>query len=70
MPGAECLPAGVEAGIGRSIVDGAVLARFMELGMDTRGELAGRAGYGGGRGVGEVRGELEGVVGWGGLGYF
>jgi cleavage and polyadenylation specificity factor subunit 1 len=41
----------------------------MELGMVKRGELAGRAGYGGG-GVGEVRGELEGVVGWGGLGYF
>lgn len=59
--------AGVEAGIGRSIVDGAVLARFGELGMAKRVELAGRAGY---AGIGEVRAELEGVLGWAGLGYF
>lgn len=57
----------VDAGVGRSIVDGAVLARFGELGMARRAELAGRAGYGG---VAEVRAELEGVLGWAGLNYF
>ncbi|KXX80155.1 Protein cft1 [Madurella mycetomatis] len=67
MPSADCPPAGVEAGIGRNIVDGAMLARFGELGMAKRSELAGRAGYAGPE---EVRGELEGVVGWAGLGYF
>ncbi|KAK4136591.1 hypothetical protein BT67DRAFT_416781 [Trichocladium antarcticum] len=67
LPGADCAAAGVEAGIGRSIVDGAVLARFGELGMARRVELAGRAGY---AAVGEVRAELEGVLGWAGLGYF
>ena len=48
-------------------MDGAVLARFNELGMARRVELAGRAGY---AGVGEVRAELEGVLGWAGLSYF
>ncbi|KAK4129411.1 hypothetical protein N657DRAFT_609720 [Parathielavia appendiculata] len=67
MPSADCPPAGVEAGIGRSIVDGAVLERFTELGMARRVELAGRAGY---AGIGEVRAELEGVLGWAGMGYF
>jgi cleavage and polyadenylation specificity factor subunit 1 len=67
MPSADCPPAGVEAGIGRNIVDGAVLERFTELGMARRVELAGRAGY---AGIGEVRSELEGVLGWAGLGYF
>jgi cleavage and polyadenylation specificity factor subunit 1 len=67
MPSADCPPAGVEAGIGRSIVDGTVLARFGELGMAKRGELAGRAGYAGPE---EVRAELEGVVGWAGMEYF
>ncbi|AEO70210.1 uncharacterized protein THITE_2121311 [Thermothielavioides terrestris NRRL 8126] len=65
--GAECPPAGVDAGLGRSIVDGTVLERFAELGMARRVELAGRAGY---AGIGEVRAELEGVLGWAGLSYF
>ncbi len=67
MPGADCPPPGVDAGIGRSIVDGAMLERFNELGMARRVELAGRAGY---AGIGEVRAELEGVLGWAGLDYF
>ncbi|KAL2135508.1 hypothetical protein VTI74DRAFT_8239 [Chaetomium olivicolor] len=67
MPSADCPPAGVDAGIGRNIVDGTVLERFTELGMARRVELAGRAGY---AGVGEVRSELEGVLGWAGLSYF
>lgn len=58
---------GVDASVGRNIVDGAILQRFMELGTGRRGEMAGRAGYGG---AGEVRGELEGVLGWAGMGYF
>ena len=36
---------GVDAGIGRTIVDGKVLERFMELGTGKRQEIAGRAGY-------------------------
>ncbi|KAK4242676.1 CPSF A subunit region-domain-containing protein [Achaetomium macrosporum] len=67
MANADCPPAGVDAGIGRSIVDGAVLARFAELGMARRVELAGRAGY---AGLEEVRAELEAVLGWAGLDYF
>ncbi|KAK4245916.1 CPSF A subunit region-domain-containing protein [Corynascus novoguineensis] len=68
MPSADAAAAGVEAGVGRNIVDGAMLERFAELGMTRRVELAGRAGYAGG--IGEVRAELEGVLGWAGLGYF
>ncbi|KAK4147792.1 CPSF A subunit region-domain-containing protein [Dichotomopilus funicola] len=67
LANADCPPAGVEAGIGRSIVDGAVLERFMELGMARKVELAGRAGY---AGVGEVRAELESVLGRAGMTYF
>lgn len=68
MPSPDCVAsAGVEAGVGRSVVDGALLARFGELGAAKRAELAGRAGY---AGPDEVRAELEGVVGWAGLGYF
>lgn len=36
---------GVDAGIGRNIVDGKILERFMELGTGKRQEIAGRAGY-------------------------
>jgi cleavage and polyadenylation specificity factor subunit 1 len=68
MANADCPPAGVDAGIGRSIVDGAVLARFGELGMARRVELAGRAGYT--AGLEEVRAELQSVLGWAGLDYF
>lgn len=67
MASASCGPSGVDAGIGRSIVDGAVLERFMELGTGKRGEIAGRAGYGS---AAEVRAELEALLGWAGMGYF
>ncbi|EAA35373.3 protein cft-1 [Neurospora crassa] len=36
---------GVDAGIGRNIVDGKILERFLELGTGKRQEMAGRAGY-------------------------
>ena len=62
---------GVDAGVGRNIVDGAVLERYFELAAGRRGEMAGRAGYSsGGSGTEEVRSELEGVLGWAGLSYF
>lgn len=64
---ASCGPPGVDAGIGRSIVDGAILERFMELGTGKRGEIAGRAGY---SSPGEVRAELAAILGWAGMGYF
>ncbi|KAK1755263.1 protein cft1 [Echria macrotheca] len=67
LPSLSCPTPGVDASVGRNIVDGVVLERFMELGTGRRGEMAGRAGYGG---PGEVRAELEGVLGWAGLGYF
>ncbi|KAL7759347.1 hypothetical protein ACKLNR_009437 [Fusarium oxysporum f. sp. zingiberi] len=60
-------PVGVEAAGGRTIVDGAVLARWAELGAAKRAEIAGKGGY---DGVGELREELEGVLGWSGLSYF
>ncbi|KAJ0122428.1 uncharacterized protein J7T55_002941 [Diaporthe amygdali] len=58
---------GVDAGGGRNIVDGVVLARWMELASGRRAEIAGRVGYSGSE---EVRSELEGVLGWSGLSYF
>lgn len=58
---------GVDAGVGRNIVDGVVLARWTELASGRRGEIAGRVGYSGPE---EVRAELEGVLGWSGLSYF
>lgn len=67
MASASCPPSGVDAGIGRSIVDGAILERFMELGTGRRGEMAGRAGY---SSPGEVRAELEALLGWAGMSYF
>ncbi|KAK3329488.1 CPSF A subunit region-domain-containing protein [Apodospora peruviana] len=66
-PGANCAVSGVDAGIGRSIVDGTMLERFTELGTGRRGEMAGRAGY---SGSDEVRAELETVLRWAGMGYF
>lgn len=53
--------------MGRSIVDGAVLARWAELGAGRRAEVAGKVGF---DGADEVRGELRRVLGWGGLAYF
>ncbi|KAK5663548.1 hypothetical protein OQA88_3979 [Cercophora sp. LCS_1] len=67
LPSVSCPPSGVDAGVGRNIVDGVVLQRFIELGTGRRGEIAGRAGYGS---AAEVRAELEGVLGWAGMGYF
>ncbi|KAM5355087.1 hypothetical protein ACJ41O_001733 [Fusarium nematophilum] len=58
---------GVEAAAGRTIVDGAVLARWAELGAAKRAEIAGKGGY---DGVAELRDELEGLLGWSGLAYF
>ncbi|CAJ2500099.1 Uu.00g029520.m01.CDS01 [Anthostomella pinea] len=59
-------PPGVDAGMGRSIVDGALLARWNELGAGRRAEIAGRVGF---AGVGEIREVLREVLGAGGLGY-
>ncbi|KAK3942764.1 protein cft1 [Diplogelasinospora grovesii] len=67
VPSPTCAPAGVDAGMGRSIVDGLILERYTELNTGRRGEVAGRAGYGGAE---EIRGELQGVLGWAGLTYF
>ncbi|KAK4218291.1 protein cft1 [Rhypophila decipiens] len=66
MPAAHCPLPGVDAGLGRNIVDGSMLQRFTELGTGRRGEIAGRAGY---NGADEVRGELETILGWAGLRY-
>ncbi|KAH7155848.1 CPSF A subunit region-domain-containing protein [Dactylonectria estremocensis] len=58
---------GVEAAAGRSILDGAVLARWTELAAAKRAEIAGKGGY---DGVAELREEMEGLLGWSGLAYF
>ncbi|KAL6702041.1 CPSF A subunit region domain-containing protein [Trichoderma pleuroticola] len=58
---------GVEtAASGRAIVDGAVLARWNELGAAKRAEVATRGGY---DGIMEMREDLEAVLGWSGLAY-
>lgn len=58
---------GVEtAASGRAIVDGAVLARWSELGAAKRTEVATKGGY---DGAVEMREELEAVLGWNGLSY-
>ncbi|KAI1872254.1 uncharacterized protein JN550_003973 [Neoarthrinium moseri] len=59
-------PPAVDAGVGRSIVDGAMLARWNELGAGRRAEIAGRVGF---AGVEEVRATLEGLLGASGLAY-
>lgn len=59
-------PPAVDAGVGRSIVDGALLSRWNELGAGRRAEIAGRVGF---SGVEEVRATLEGLMGANGLGY-
>jgi len=66
-PASSAPAPGVDAGMGRSIVDGAVLARWAELGAGRRAEVAGKVGF---DGADEVRGELRRVLGWGGLAYF
>ncbi|OTB04446.1 hypothetical protein M426DRAFT_320804 [Hypoxylon sp. CI-4A] len=60
------LPPGVDAGMGRSVVDGALLSRWNELGAGRRAEIAGRVGF---AGVDEVRETLREVLGGSGLGY-
>ncbi|KAI8628859.1 CPSF A subunit region-domain-containing protein [Xylariaceae sp. FL1651] len=59
-------PPGVDAGMGRNIVDGTVLARWNELGAGRRAEIAGRVGF---AGMDEVRDVLREVLGTNGLGY-
>ena len=48
-------------------VDGAVLARWSELGAAKRGEVASKGGY---DGVADLRADLEAVLGWNGMAYF
>ncbi|KAI0158196.1 CPSF A subunit region-domain-containing protein [Xylariaceae sp. FL1272] len=59
-------PPAVDAGMGRNIVDGALLARWNELGAGRRSEIAGRVGF---SGADEVREVLREVLGTSGLGY-
>lgn len=59
-------PPGVDAGMGRSIVDGALLARWSELPAGRRAEVAGRVGF---AGVDEVRDVLREILGMSGLAY-
>ncbi|OLN82877.1 Protein cft1 [Colletotrichum chlorophyti] len=67
LPPLDARPPGVDTSAGRSIVDGALLSRWNELGAGRRSEVAGKGGYGE---VLEVRGELEGLLGWSGMAYF
>jgi len=60
-------PPGVDAAVGRSIVDGTLLPRWSELGSGRRHEVAGRVGF---AGPAEVRAELEGLLGWVKMEYF
>lgn len=64
--GASIAP-GVDAGIGRAMVDGALLKRWGELPSGRRAEVAGRVGF---SEKGQVRGVLEALVGWGCMSYF
>ncbi|KAI1193251.1 CPSF A subunit region-domain-containing protein [Nemania serpens] len=59
-------PPGVDAGMGRNIIDGELLARWNELGAGRRAEIAGRVGF---ADVDEVREVLREVLGTTGLGY-
>ncbi|KAI0410169.1 CPSF A subunit region-domain-containing protein [Xylaria palmicola] len=59
-------PPGVDAGMGRSIIDGTLLARWHELGAGRKAEIAGRVGF---SDVDEVREVLREVLGTNGLGY-
>ncbi|KAI0021099.1 CPSF A subunit region-domain-containing protein [Xylariomycetidae sp. FL0641] len=60
-------PPAVDAGLGRAVVDGALLARWTELGAGRRAEIAGRVGFA--AGVDEVREVLREVGGAAGVGY-
>lgn len=59
-------PPGVDAGMGRSIVDGTLLARWCELPAGRRAEVAGRVGF---AGVDEMRDVLREILGASGLAY-
>ncbi|KAI1282991.1 CPSF A subunit region-domain-containing protein [Xylaria sp. FL0933] len=59
-------PPGVDAGMGRNIIDGALLARWNELGAGRKAEIAGRVGF---ADVDEVREVLREILGASGLGY-
>ncbi|EPE06685.1 cleavage and polyadenylation specificity factor subunit [Ophiostoma piceae UAMH 11346] len=65
--GASTLSPGVDTAVGRSIVDGALLARWTELGSGRKSEIAGRVGFASPL---DVRGALEGVLGWSRMSYF
>lgn len=67
MPSAGSPAPGVDAAVGRTIVDGALLAKWSELGTGRRIEVAGRVGF---SSPDEVRAELASVLGWGRMGYF
>lgn len=58
---------GVDAAVGRSVVDGAMLARWAELGSGRKSEIAGRVGFASAL---DVRAALEGVLGWSRMSYF
>ncbi|CAK7267817.1 mRNA cleavage and polyadenylation factor subunit [Sporothrix epigloea] len=58
---------GVDAAVGRGVVDGALLARWAELGSGRKGEIAGRAGFASAL---DVRAALEGILGWSRMAYF
>lgn len=59
-------PPGVDAGMGRNIVDGALLARWNELPAGRRAEIAGRVGF---ADVDEARDTLREALGASGLAY-
>jgi cleavage and polyadenylation specificity factor subunit 1 len=52
--------------MGRNIIDGALMARWNELGAGRKAEITGRVGF---AGVDEVREVLREVLGTSGLGY-
>jgi cleavage and polyadenylation specificity factor subunit 1 len=66
MPNPNSRQPGVDATVGRGVVDGVVLARWNELGSRQRAEIASKGGYAIPQ---EVRAELDGILGWGTLGY-
>ena len=65
--GASTLSPGVDTAVGRSVVDGALLARWTELGSGRKSEIAGRVGFASPL---DVRAALEGVLGWSRMAYF
>ncbi len=64
---AAILAPGVDAAVGRNVVDGTLLARWVELGSGRKGEIAGRVGF---ASAVDVRAVLEGVLGWSRMLYF